>query len=347
MALIIAFFLVVGQALAADFLVKTFVNSNMEPTAMDPLLNVEVHCFETRMVGGARTPFYVRGTYGNYGYFEGSVSNKGSATVSFYETTVVGKNLVPSTGAGVLQYSSDMLTVTSGFYWGSGSSANSAAHSGSWGITGPCTASTCPSTLDANKVATANQFCFWDADGSLGYTSYENVNPPNGMVFSTPGTVNSANIFLQNGIGSSYTTGSTMGAYNYIYPPAACAALNLDCADPLEKGTYGTTALSSPVSNSFILNAVWLAKSGPMAHESGSALYAFVNSAGGVPSVWGFFCNSRVKSGGAVLYNCGPDNMTGHGAYSRPSTVANVAQHYHMGNTSALDYLVEVVDLVL
>lgn len=83
----------------------------------DPAL--EYHCYDT--LNTKKT--YVRGTYGDYGYFEGGITNgvHDKYHLSFYETDPERPLHLSITGAGVLtQGSSDEFP--SGNFWNTGDS---------------------------------------------------------------------------------------------------------------------------------------------------------------------------------------------------------------------------------
>jgi len=282
----------VATVLCAPLQIVNFLNSEI-PTPQHKHANVEFHCLTGSPVN------YVRGNYGTRGYFEGKVVDH-TAYVNFYEVTLVGSQLIPSTGAAVITYNSDW-TYVNGPYWNSGAS-NITGSYGHWGVTGPCPDCKKQMHLDGvPDMQIAKEYCFLHegSDGSIVVNELEVYGVPKSM--STFNTIST---------GASDTHGSALGAYVYKYDSNECQTLKIDCTNNnVEFGHYGYHAVSSFVRSSKLFVSTWTATTGPLAGGTGSGVYTvYYSNYLQANILTGFFCYAYYSNTGNVtLGTCSLD----------------------------------------
>lgn len=295
---------------------KSYNNGELV-TPQNPKANVEYHCFELDRKG---RPKYVRGTYGNRGYFEGVV-RAGVATVNFYEVSLVGSSLIPTTGAAVLTYRNDWTDVHGPFWNGGGSNISMPTD---WGITGPC--KNCLKGRDLDWIV-ANK-CLWDRQASRAPDVPVNVN---NMVFGDSSV--SLSTFRNAVFGPSDTQGTTAGGYWYLYSPEACQQLNLPCEEMgnVEYGYYGYHAVSAGVAQAKIFVSTWNAVTGPAAGRVGSGVYA-ITKRDDAFSVNGIFCYAYYdEEEHASLGSCTSDGGPSTMPLNSSQSAEDILHHYTYG----------------
>ena len=260
------FFVLLGVicAVFSKVLVKSYRNGEMI-TPQNQQANVEYHCFDLDSKGH---PKYVRGTYGNRGYFEGAVRD-GMAAVNFYEATPTNTFLRPTTGAAVLTYTKNWSKVKGPFWNGGGSNITTPQD---WGITGEC-----KSCLKGKSInAIIKDKCLWDRSATTGREVPHDVN---NVVFGD--NTFSLSTFRNAVVGPVDTDGTTVGGYWYQYTDEQCAQLNIDCQRDghVEYGNYGLNAVSASVTQAKIFVSSWQAVTGPLAGNFGSGVYTMTKSA--------------------------------------------------------------------
>ncbi len=249
-------------------------------TNENPFANVEVHCFRLNQ---DKVPIYVRGTYGQRGYFEGPVVD-GTATVNYIEVDYINeKGLTPTLGTGILKYNAT-YNVAFG--------AQSTLQDGDlsyWGITASNDYFGVPSEWTDAQIA--EQYCFWDITDTSKYPQdHFQFKPWRVLGFANPNTWSTSSVGFQQSF-----RGSMAGAYRYTYSTEDCNNLsNKACQEGrIEWGIYSPDTVHMRFNSSLVLATKWKATSGPLAGESGSGLYALVADSDGKAKQMGFFCNSE------------------------------------------------------
>jgi len=298
--------------IANNFEVRGYCN-NENPTKDHPLANLEVHCFE---LDDAGNPTYVRGTYGQRGYFEGKVipgpQQTVDALVNFYEVGLV-KGLTPDRGSAKISYSESTVV---GKYWGNERIPGSF---GDWGIVDSAcdAAQSINESPDNDLLAVA--FCFWPPTD---VEFAEDLQDPSGRLFGGGGDLlgsadllgsgdnENYNTLYLNALGSEFTGGNPIGAYVYYYSVADCKKGELDCRKGRneEIGSYISNAVIGRGESAFVIPAVWNAATGPFANTEGSSLQAYLSikdeSGGRTRFIIEHFCNSKKDGAVNILGPC-------------------------------------------
>lgn len=291
-----------GHLQATKFVVKTYFNTDVVHKNHNPAANVEVHCME---LDDSNNPIYIRGNYGQRGYFEGPMSNTGEAMVNFYEVGYVGReDLFTDTGAGVLHYDPQLYTFQRGKFWSSGSSSD-VRSGGDWGITQECPHSA-RECLNLEKgtplVDIIFQYCFWDVTGNMNIKSSDDVPEFNTRIYGS-----NPNTFFVTNFG--YSNGSMVGAYQYTYSKEDCKELDCKSNGAIERGVYGNDGLLVTLKTAKLIVARWDANSGPFKGQSGSTLYAAISGKNEKNAqIIGFYCNSMKAKMGKEFTSCAYDN---------------------------------------
>lgn len=231
----------------------------------------EYHCFNYDNNG---IIIYVRGTYGNYGYFEGNVDpiNELVFYINWYETSIINNNLAASTGSAILNYSSTWDAV-SGTYWitGSGDMANSFKRWNS--ING---------TFIVNDSSTSN------SDTLLEKCLYPGVNYETQR--SSISILSDLSMTSESDAGSSTFCkvpvggpGTWLGTYEYKY------TIDVDGVTGTETGNYGINPLGFSVKSGRGFVGQWIANTGPFAGHTGTNLYLTISRSSRIIIV-GFYC---------------------------------------------------------
>eukprot|EP01040_Poterioochromonas_malhamensis_P005338 gene5338-5724_t len=249
-------------------------------TNENPFANVEVHCFHLNQ---DKVPIYVRGTYGQRGYFEGPLVN-GTANVNYIEVDYTNENgLTPTIGSGVLKYNS---TYNVAFGVQSNLQDGDLSY---WGITANTDDFGAPSEWTDAQIA--EQYCFWDITDTSKYAlDYFQFKLWKVLGFTNPNTWSTSSLGFQQSF-----RGSIAGAYRYTYSIEDCNNLYLEgCQEGrVEWGIYSPDTVHMRFNSSLVLATKWKATSGPLTGESGSGLYALVTDADGKAKQIGFFCHSE------------------------------------------------------
>lgn len=280
--------------------------------------NVEVHCFS---LNDGDAPIYVRGSYGNRGYFEGPVVG-GIAYVNYIEVSYANEEgLTPTAGAGILTYNAN-YNVTDGKFWASGSQSNfQEGDISPWGITSNNNYFNQP-PYALTDAEVAEQYCFWDITNTAGYNRDHIYFKPWWVLgVANPNTWYTLNVGFQESFG-----GAIAGAYRYTYSTEDCNNLYGGCKKGrVEWGIYSQETAIAGYNNSLVLATEWKATSGPLVGESGSALYALVAGPDGKAKQIGFFCNSKRNVDypnlpyKKILTSCSFDSNN----HEQPDTAAN------------------------
>jgi len=255
---------------------------------------VENHCFD-ETPSGVKT--YVRGTYGNYGYFEGAASANDpmSFLVNWYETS--SGTMVPTSGSAYLTYSSDWSQVT-GPYWASGASDLMGSW-GAWNSNSGWKAADDLTTQGANTILTT---CLYAGVNAGAHRS--NIKALNNVMSVSGHSGQGTNDFCEVPVGQ--VGGAWIGSYQYIY----------DAAHPsntTEDGNYGTNPFGFWVQSGFGFTGLWYASTGPYAKTYGSNLYMTVSDKKADPVTVGFYCNVKGKFPNIQRTACFPEYYTVHG----------------------------------
>eukprot|EP01040_Poterioochromonas_malhamensis_P017483 gene17483-20114_t len=207
-----------------NYKVISYLNQDLV-TNENSLANLEVHCFQ---LDRHDIPIYVRGTYGQRGYFEGPMVD-GTAYVNYIEVAYLSNSengLTPTTGAGTLTYNTS-YNVTSGRYWPSGvQSAFQEGGVSDWGIREKCIFEGCLGLVeDWSEIAL--QYCFWNVtDTTQPQKTREHIHFKPWWVLgvANPNTWYTLNVGFQESFG-----GAIAGAYRYTYTTEDCNNLYGGC----------------------------------------------------------------------------------------------------------------------
>eukprot|EP01040_Poterioochromonas_malhamensis_P004525 gene4525-4851_t len=274
-------FTILAITCSADSYYKIVSYRNLDRvTNENPFANVEVHCFRLNQ---DQIPIYVRGTYGQRGYFEGPVVD-GTANVNYIEVDYTNETgLTPSVGTGILKYDAT-YNVAFG--------AQSTLQDGDlsyWAITANNNYFGAPSEWTAAQIA--EQYCFWDITDTSNYAQdHFQFKLWKMLGFTNPNTWSISSVGFQQSF-----RGSIAGAYRYTYSIEDCNNLSLECCQKgrVEWGIYSPDTVHMRFNSSYVLATKWKATSGPLSGASGSGLYALVTDTDGKAKQIGFFCNSE------------------------------------------------------
>lgn len=232
--------------------------------------SIEYHCFDKDSSGNR---IYVRGTYGNFGYFEGAVDSTRDTqfNVNWYESAT--GTLVPTSGAATLNYTLAFDAVN-GPYWATGSSDLANSY-GQWGsengvfVTDDSTPAGVEEILakclypGVNAVAARDSVAALDGTVSVSGSSAQGQNTLCEMPAGTPG-------------------GSWLGTYQYVYGE--------NDGDATEIGNYGTNPFAFWVTSGMGFVGSWHASTGPIEGDYGTNLYMVVADAS-TTHIVGFYCS--------------------------------------------------------
>jgi hypothetical protein len=231
--------------------------------------SIEYHCFD--IDGGATT--YVRGTYGNFGYFEGAVDDIDPFVfhVNWYETAA--GTLTPTMGAATLTYATDYVSVT-GPYWSSGTSDISGSY-------GPWNSQNGVFNTDDSTSAgqeTILQKCLYPgATVAAARSEVAALSDTSAVSGSSEQGENTLCAMPAGPAG-----GSWLGTYTYQYTEAEGGST--------EKGNYGINPFSFWGESGMGFLGTWHASTGDYAGDKGPNLYMVVG-AGADTSIVGFYCS--------------------------------------------------------
>lgn len=229
----------------------------------------EHHCFN---IDTSNNRNYVRGTYGAYGYFEGSVDPLNSYLfhINWYETSL--ENMYGSSGSGVLNYSKTWDQV-SGRYWN--------------GVTDDLNSSYGP-WLSSNGTHILFDLTVDDSNVLLRKCLYPGINHER--------IRNSVPILQDLSITSSGTDGLNtfcrapargynlwFGTYKYHY------LMDRDGFTATEYGNYGMNSIGFLIKSGIGFVGEWKANTGPFAGDHGTTLYILLGTTSKVVVV-GFYC---------------------------------------------------------
>ena len=292
--------------------IRGFINTDYRDPA-NPAGNVEVHCFNLNEDGH---PTFVRGTYGQRGYFEGRFVSDNEAQVTWSDIGYLGKpDLYIEAGAGKLNYDQN-LQFQGGFFYEAGYEAqNTTASWGDWGIIDSCgDLRGCLGITDNSitDIDIANQFCFFDPTYKHRLSS-NNVRYRDWWIFGeNPNTFWTTNL----GYNSLTVGGPVLGAYKYAYSQDDCKSINCRKNGNVEWGVYGLDTNLQPGRNAYIISSIWYATTGPFKDQNGASLFALIATPGGKQQqLIGFFCNTKRNNDfdkfpdtGKVFTSCSFDN---------------------------------------
>eukprot|EP01040_Poterioochromonas_malhamensis_P008105 gene8104-8763_t len=308
-------FVVLATICFADLNYKIISYLNQElVTKENPFANVEVHCFH---LDHDNVPIYVRGTYGQRGYFEGPIDD-GTASVNYIEIGYSNENgLTPSVGTGILEYNTTYNVAN-------GTKSNSEDGDLSyWKITTNNDYFGAP--LELTDAQIAEQYCFWDITDTDG-SAPDQIHFKPWWVLSTT----DPNPWYTLNLRKTSFRGSIRGAYRYTYSTEDCNKLYEGCKEGhVEWGIYSHDTAYLSFNSSLVLATEWKATSGPLSGESGSALIALVAGADRDAKQIGFFCNSERNvdypslSSKKILTSCFFDSSTHEQPDTKPDTATN------------------------
>jgi hypothetical protein len=272
-----------------------------------PAGSKELHCFDID-ASGKKT--YVRGTYGNFGYFEGKVDRYQFDIfyVNWFETA--SSSLEATAGSAILNYSYSWNEVT-GPFWTGGSGDISNSY-GNWhSINGEFKLS--DNTTEGSNVILSS--CL--TPGSNYRIDRNLVNSLSEPTISSS-SYDGVNEFCRLPVG----VGVWLGSYQYVYREGV-----------VERGTYGIDSLTFLGESGMGFVGTWKAISGPYQDQSGSALYSIVGVSPTASVIVGFFCFTNEAG---IRTNC-----TNEYYEVLPDTILNCPSLYKFG--SDLDPLFDVV----
>lgn len=149
----------------------------------------EYHCLYTP--DGASSPTYVKGTYGLYGYFEGTVDNSSVATVKYW-------SILPSTGPSLSEDSGAVIRYAANY---ANLSGDFGGFLNSWGAVNG-TNNTSPT------ITQLKDQCLW------AYDTIDGSKPRTAGYWTASSSSSDEQYWLCD-----FNTSITYGSYNYTYPP--------------------------------------------------------------------------------------------------------------------------------
>lgn len=231
----------------------------------------EYHCFDT--TAGVKS--YVRGTYGNYAYFEGAVDPNNPLVfyIDWWETRSNDDKLVPSSGSVVLTYDAD-FSATQGTYWSAGTSDILNSY-GLWVVQN--------GTLTANDSTPAGQSlimqkCLYPG-ASVALPRGEIAALSNTQAISAKSGENEMSLCLMP---AGPAVGPWLGSYTYYFGDD-------DGATGVEEGTHGTDGITFWGASSMGIAGTWQATTNDYAGTEGTSIYTVVATAS-TTSILGFYC---------------------------------------------------------
>jgi hypothetical protein len=230
----------------------------------------EYHCFD---IDDSGNKFYVRGTYGHFGYFEGAVdaSDPQVFYVNWFENAV--GTLTPTSGSATLTYTANFDEVN-GPYWNTGSSDFQNSFGGWLSINGAVFAD--DSTIAGQTSMLAR--CLYP--GASQALPREDVAALNGTIAVTGESHQGENTLCYMPAGP--VTGSWLGTYMYVYDD--------DDGGGTEEGNYGTKSFAFWGASGMGYVGTFHASTGRVAGTKGPVIYMIVADFSKTYLV-GFFCN--------------------------------------------------------
>jgi hypothetical protein len=265
--LVIATFASLGAAVTTSL--YQFALSDSSVNTAYPEGSIEYHCFDVD--GGNRV--YVRGTYGNFGYFEGAVDGNDAQVfhVNWFETA--SGTLVPTSGAATLTYSGTFDEVT-GPFWNTGTSDIS----GSYGIWLSDSGSEIADDTTAPGRAEVLQKCMYPGASTASARADIAALDDTTAVSASSEQGENTLCFMPAGPAG----GSWLGAYTYQYGD--------DDGGGLEQGNYGTNPFAFWGKSGMGFVGTFHASTGSYAGSVGSNIYTVVGDSAKTYLV-GFYCN--------------------------------------------------------
>jgi hypothetical protein len=265
--LLVVTFASLGAAVTTS-LFQFVLNDGSANTAY-PEGSIEYHCFDV----DAGDKVYVRGTYGNFGYFEGAVDDNDAQVfhVNWFETA--GGTLVPTSGAATLTYTGAFDEVT-GPYWATGTSDLS----GSYGTWGSDTGTEIADDTTASGREQVLQKCMYP--GASTATARADIAALDSVTAVSGSSEQGENTLCYMPAGPA--GGSWLGAYTYQYGD--------DDGGGEEMGNYGTNPFAFWGQSAMGFVGTFHASTGGYAGTQGSNIYTVVADADKTYIV-GFYCN--------------------------------------------------------